>query len=194
MLTRINSIPAAAACLILAIALLGSSSGALAADRPLILQLGGGIQTFNDQVGLEDASCFLFRAGLGMTDRVTVALDGTFSPTRRVNTRALAYIYNVRGVVRVNLLPGATRPYLLAGGGIAAFDFSDAWDSAAGIATIGAGVSQRIGSRTFVALEASANFYRIRVMYFDEFGYPTRVGPCTDRQLTTATLSVGYEF
>ncbi len=196
MLPRTRVITAAGAALAaVAWIFLAPCSMALAADRLLTVQLGGGIRTYSSQqLGLEDAANGSLRVGLGMTDRVTVALEGSFSSTNRSSNLAAANAYGMRAIAQVDLLEGATRPYLLAGGGVVAFDFGDAQDTSVGIGTIGGGISRRLGPRTFVALEAAADIYGVREIDFDVYGNATFIGHRRYWHMTTVTLSLGHRF
>ena len=178
----------------IALALLLLCSRANATERPFTLQVGGGVRTFNNQVGLDDAPSFSLRAGLGMTDRISLAIDAYYSSTSRTNTGASANVEGLRGMVRASVLTGPTRPYAVLGGGAVNLDFRDAYGYSVGTVTGGIGVSRRIGPRKFVEVEGDLDFYRNRVISYDRYGFAARIGPYTARHLSSVMLSIGYEF
>ena len=58
-----------------------------ASERPITLQVAGGLRMFNDQLGLKDNVCAGFRMDFGVTDRLSLALDYVFSsPTRSASS------------------------------------------------------------------------------------------------------------
>ncbi len=165
-----------------------------ASERPITIQLAGGVRFFNQELGLGDDFCAGIRMGLGITDRASFGIDYLFSAPVRVSTNRTATISALRGVARMDLLGGATRPYVFAGVGGVAMNFNDAHDSSAGTLTGGLGLSRSIGRSHFVSLEGSVDLYASRVEYYDLEGRVIYVGPRTFEALKTVAANVGVRF
>ena len=167
---------------------------ASASERPLTLQAGGGVRIFNSQLALHDNVSLGLRMGLGMTDRLSLALDYVFSSPVRETSNYIAYVSALRGLIRFDLLAGRTRPYLIAGLGGVQFNFNDARDYSTGTLTVGYGLSRRIGPRRTLGLEATADVYRNRVEQFSVTGDLIGYGPRSYQGMGTISASVGIEF
>ncbi len=165
---------------------------AFASDRPLTLQVGGGLRTFNSQLGLRENASMGLRMGLGVTDRLSFALDYVFSAPPRENTDIIAGVSALRGLARFDILSGNTRPYVIAGVGGVLFNFGDARDYSTGTLTVGYGLSRRLGSHNVISIEASADVYRARTEEFTLTGSLLSSGPRSYQGLGTITAAVGF--
>jgi hypothetical protein len=178
----------------LAATLLAEAVPAAASERPITVQVGGGVRSFNRELGLGDDFCAGIRMGLGITDRASIGLDFLYSAPVRISTNRTASISALRAVARLDLLVGATRPYVFGGVGGVSMNFNDAHDSSGGTLTGGLGVSRSIGRSHFVSLEGSADLYASRVEYYDLEGRVIYVGPRTFQALKTVAVNVGVRF
>ncbi len=167
---------------------------ASATDRPLTLQAGGGMRIFNSQLGLRDNVSLGLRMGLGVTDRLSFALDYVFSAPPRENTDIIAGVSALRGLARFDFLTGSTRPYVIAGVGGVLFNFGDARDYSTGTLTVGYGLSRLLGPHHVISVEATADVYRNRVENFDVAGHLVSRGPRSYQGTGTISANIGYRF
>jgi len=169
-------------------------SPANASDRPITLQVGGGMRIFNDQLGLKNNVCAGFRMDFEVTDRFSLALDYVFSSPTRSASNAIAHISALRGLARVNLLGGSTRPYVIAGAGGVLMNFSDALDAGTGTVTAGVGLSRALGAHHVVSVEGTEDVYASRSQRFDALGRPTYQSKQTYQPLGTISANFGFRF
>ncbi len=183
--------------LLLASALLASRSAAAPGDpneRSITLGVSGGLRVFNSQLGLQNNAAAGLRVGLGVTERLTVSLDYVFSAPVRENTDVIAGVSALRSLLRVDLMAGRTRPYLIAGVGGVMFNFGDARDFSTGTLTGGLGISHRFDRRHSISIEATEDAYRARTEEFTLTGSLLRTGPRTTNGLGTIAGGFAMTF
>lgn len=132
--------------------------------------------------------------GLGVTERLTLALDYVFSAPTRENSNLLANVNALRGLARFDFLTGKTRPYLIAGVGGVLFNFTDARDYSTGTLTVGYGISKRLDPHHVISVEATADVYRNQVENFDVTGRRVSYGPRSYQGMGTISAAIGYQF
>jgi hypothetical protein len=175
-------------------ALLSPEHPAIAAERPVTLQAGGGVRLFDPELGFDASPCAGLRLGLGVTNHVSFALDYVFSAPARLSTDRIAYISALRGLARIDFLSGATRPYAIAGVGGVLMNFGDARDYSTGTLTGGLGISRLLGSHHVLAIEGTGDVYATRIEYFDLVGQPLYKGPRTHQAMGTISANLGFRF
>src|SRR6267142_5378516 len=78
--------------LVVPLALLTLPRPAFASERPITVQLGGGLRFFNHELGLNDDVVTEARMGLGITDRTSLGLDFAYTAAVRPSTNRVANI------------------------------------------------------------------------------------------------------
>jgi hypothetical protein len=166
------------------------------ADAARPFQVGGAvaIRSFESRLDLNDELAAGFRLGLGMNERVSVLIDAVHTTPIRKTTGRLAHVTDLRSLVQVRLLTGSLRPYLVGGVGGILFDFDDAYDTAMGALTGGAGLEWRASSQFTVFGEGSLDFYRNRSVTFDSLGNEISSTKSTTDQARTYSLGLLANF
>ena len=179
-------------------ALLTSPRGAQAFDeqstRSAFFEATGGWRIFNSQLGLKNDVSEGVRVGLGLGSRVFLITDFSVSGADRKVGSGTATVHALRTLLRVDVLSGATRPYVVSGAGGILFDFNDAQDYATGALTLGYGIEQRFGGRARVSLEGDVDFYRNRTIVYNSIGQEVSRSPRTTQGLGALALGLGLAF
>lgn len=183
----------------LAVGLLGLASTApcpahAAQDRPVSADAGGAYRIFSRQLGLENDAGLSLRLGLGVTERLTIALDYALSVPLRKETGQSASVSALRALARYVVWRGPVSPYVIAGGGGFLVNFQDSNDYSTGEITVGAGAERALGGRAFLRLEASADLYRSEVVRYDLGGNVLSRAPRTTNALGSLGVALGTRF
>lgn len=179
---------------LLALLALASAGPAAAGDRPVSVSGGAAWRIFSSQLGLENDAGLSLRLGLGVTDRLEVALDYSLSDPLRKVTQQSASVSALRALARYEVWQGAVRPYVLAGGGGFLVNFNDSSDYSTGALTVGLGIERRLGPSAFLRVEGSADLYRSEVVRYDIGGNVESRAPRTTNALGTFSASLGTRF
>lgn len=151
-----------------------TTSRALAATTPpgrwATVGVTGGARIFSSSLDLENEFAIGARVVLGLSDRVSIGIDGGHSsPTRRSSDIASSF-GEVRAIASYRFLTGSVRPYLMTGVGGQFFNFHDAPGAAGAVVAAGAGVECSLGEVWSVVGEGSVDFYRARYQTFSDTG------------------------
>jgi len=179
---------------ILCLLLLPAARAAASGDRPVSASAGGAWRIFSSQLGLESDAGLSLRLGLGVMDRLEVALDYSLSAPLRETTQQSASVSALRALARYEVWQGPIRPYVIAGGGGFLVNFDDSSDYSTGAVTLGAGVERRLGPRAFLRLEGTADLYRSEVVRYDLGGNVRSRAPRTTNALGSLGVFLGTRF
>jgi len=163
-------------------------------SRSAFFEGTGGWRIFNTQLGLKNDVAEGIRVGMGLGARVFLITDFSVSGADRKVGSGNATVHALRELVRVDVLDGATRPYIVTGAGAVLFDFNDAQDYATGTLTVGYGIERRFAGRGRVSLEGDIDFYRNRTVVFDSIGQEVSRTPRTTQGLGAVSLGLGFAF
>lgn len=184
------AVPAAAFVLAL---LAGSVSAEEAPSRPIRVAPIVGSRIFAEPLKLYSEFAFGARVSMGLSDRVTVAVDASHSSPVRKTTGSSMSFGEIRLLTTVAILRGRVQPYALAGLGGQFFNFFDAPGAAGLIFAGGLGVEFEPVERWSVFAEGSADFYRAS---FTMSNSPSFLTASPRQTLATGVLTLGvqYEF
>lgn len=185
---------------VLGLALLAGAAWALPAlasgdsGRPASLVLSGGYRIFNHQLGLQNDAALGVRVGLGVAPRFQLAIDYVLSDPLRASTHKPSSVSALRALARYDVLPGATRAYVVAGAGGLLVNFTDAPDYSTGALTAGVGLERHLTPRMILRLEGTADLYRAEIVAYDPGGAElSRSARLTDA-LAAISAGIGVEF
>ena len=164
-----------------------------AGHRPIRVAPLAGARVFADPLKLNSEFAFGGRISIGVSDRVSVAIDASHSsPVRRTSGTNMSF-GEIRLLTTVALLRSPLHPYALAGLGGQFFNFFDAPGAAGLIFAGGLGVEYAPAERWSVFAEGSADFYRAS---YTMSGRPSFLSAGPRQTLATGvfTFGVQYEF
>ena len=162
--------------------------------RPALIAVTAGPRFSAEEMDLGSAAAFGGRIGLGITERMSVWLDGaTSSPERRTSGIA-AHVTAIRAMVQGRILTGVLRPYLVLGGGALVFNYGDAYDGVGAILTVGGGVDWRIAERTLLFTESTADIYGTTNTIRSPTGAELYSSPGDTQAATALSVGIVVEF
>ncbi|MEK7316538.1 MAG: hypothetical protein AAB011_10175 [Candidatus Eisenbacteria bacterium] len=185
--------PALRAVPMLALLLAGSPAwGESAEKRPIRVAPLVGARVFADPLALQSEFAFGMRVSMGVSDRVSIAMDaGHSSPVRKTSGSNMSF-GEIRLLTTVALLRGSIRPYALAGIGGQFFNFYDTSGTASLLFAGGLGVEYAAGERWSLFAEGSADAYRASFTQFDYRGY--LVAKSLRQTLVTGVITFGVQY
>lgn len=151
-----------------------------------------GYRTFASRLELDSEFAIGARISLGVSDRVTVMIDGAHAEPRRRTSGVISSFGDIRALVSYRLRKEGVRPYLVTGVGGQVLNFHDAPASASAVVAAGAGVELDLTPDWVALFEASADVYGGRFVTYSSTG---RELSSTDRRTyATGIFSVGLAY
>ncbi|MEK7348962.1 MAG: hypothetical protein AABZ94_08825 [Candidatus Eisenbacteria bacterium] len=189
--TRFLLVAVPAAC---AFAAAVASAAPADGERWAAVGLIAGYRTFASPLELEGEFAIGARVSLGLSDRVTIMIDGAHAdPTRRTSGKVSSF-GDIRALVSYRLRERGVRPYILAGLGGQILNFHDAPASASAIVAAGLGAEITLSPEWLAIFEGAADFYRGRFVTYSSTGQELS---STNREMyATGIFSAGllYRF
>ena len=156
------------------ILLAAPSSRALAATTPpgrwATVGLTTGARIFSSSLDLQNEIAIGGRLLLGLSDRVSIGIDGGHSSPTRKSSDISSSFGEVRAIGSYRFRTGSIRPYLMTGVGGQFFNFHDAPGAAGVVVAAGAGVECDLSETWSLVGEGSVDFYRARYQTFSNTG------------------------
>ena len=174
----------------LAVGVVGAAplgEGRWAAIGPVV-----GSRTFASPLELDAVFAIGARVSLGLSDRVTIIVDGAHAePTRRTSGIASSF-GDVRALLSYRLREQGVRPYLVTGVGGQFLNFHDAPASASAIVAVGVGAEVDLSPEWLVIVEGSADIYGGRFVTYSPTG--TELSSTTRETYATGIFSAGLQY
>ncbi|HEU4725056.1 MAG TPA: hypothetical protein VFU59_07135 [Candidatus Eisenbacteria bacterium] len=161
--------------------------------RPVRIAPLVGARVFAEPLRLNSEFAFGLRVSMGVSERVSVAMDvGHSSPVRKTSGKSMSF-GEMRLLTTVDLLRGPVRPYALVGLGGQFFNFHDTSGAVGLVFAGGLGVEYDPPARWSVFAEGSADFYRAD--YYSSLSSYLDPGSANQTLATGVfTLGIQYEF
>lgn len=129
-----------------------------------------GYRTFASLFEMDGEVAIGARVSLGLSDRVTITIDGAHAEPTRRTSGVVASVGDIRTLVSYRLRERGVRPFLLAGLGGQILNFHDAPASASAVLAAGLGAELDLSPDWLVVVEGSADFYRGRLVTYSSMG------------------------
>lgn len=153
-----------------------------------------GARVFSSRLDLQSEAAVGLRVSLGVSERVSVVIDGAHSnPTRKV-TGAASSFGDLRVLANYRVLRGRVAPYVQAGVGGQFFNFHDAPGSAGAVVAAGLGVEFAASRDVALFAEVMANGYRAQYHRFTETGTVLESSPAATYATGAVTIGAQYRF
>lgn len=151
-----------------------------------------GYRTFASPLELEGEFAIGARVSLGLSDRVTIMIDGAHAdPTRRTSGKVSSF-GDIRALFSYRIRERGVRPYVLAGLGGQILNFHDAPASASAVVAAGLGAEISLSPEWLAIFEGSADFFRGRFVTYSETGQELT---STNREMyATGIFSAGIQY
>jgi hypothetical protein len=162
--------------------------------RPISVAPMIGFRDFDSDLGLNGEISFGARFGVDTSPRFGLLMDFIYAQPSRETTGTPANVTAIRGLARYRILAGSVRPYLVAGVGGVLFDFRDSFDTGSITLTLGGGADYRLGGKTSLFAEFSADGYRARTVTYSSTGQEVESTERDTQAVLAGTLGVAVEF
>jgi hypothetical protein len=167
---------------------------AVAQERWVGVGLTTGTRSFASPLKLDTELALGARVSIGVSDRVTVSIDGGHSNPSRRSSGVSSSVGEVRVLTAYSFLHGSIRPYLLAGLGGQFFNFHDAPGSAGACVVGGLGAEFMANDEWALFGEGSVDAYRARFQTFSETGELVYSSDILTYGTGIVTLGLQYRF
>ena len=178
----------------MSVSLFATAQASAESARPIFVAPTVGVRSFDSVRDLDSEVSIGARFGIDASARFGLIMDYAYTSPSRETTGSSASVSAIRGLARYKILSGSLRPYLMGGVGGVLFDFDDTFDTASLTLTLGGGAEYRLGGRTSLFAEASADGYRARTVTYSSTGEETE---STERETETVfggTAGIAVEF
>ncbi len=172
------------------------AGGAWAAppDRGRWVAIGpvAGYRTFASPLELEGEFAIGARVSLGVSNRVTIMIDGAHAEPTRRTSGVVSSVGDIRALVSYGFRKRGVRPYLLVGLGGQILNFHDAPASASAVVATGLGAEIALSPEWIAVFEGSADFYRGRFVTYSSTGQ--ELSSTSRETYATGLFSAGIQY